>query len=199
MKVIGITGPTGAGKTTALQALRALGVVVIDADAVYHRLLRDSGEMGAALVGAFGADILDREGRIDRKRLAAAVYPDRLEELNAITHPFVVEAVDGALEEARREGRPAAAIDAIALIESGLGARCDVVAAVLAPLELRVRRIMGRDGIDEDYARRRALAQKDEGFFRAHADLVLENGETDTPETFGARAKMIFQKILLTP
>ncbi len=196
MKVIGITGPTGAGKTTALNALRSLGAVVLDADAVYHRLLEEDEGLRRALVGAFGENILDGEGKIDRRRLSDAVYPHRLDELNGLTHPAVVTATDREIAAAKAAGRPALAIDAIALIESGLAVRCDVVVAVLAPLELRVKRIMARDGIDEAYARRRALAQKPESFFRAHSAYVLENVEGDTPETFGARALALFEKLL---
>lgn len=196
MTVIGITGPTGAGKTTALNALRELGVEVIDADAVYHELLRESGEMKGALVGVFGHGILDEQGAVDRKRLAEAVYPDRLEELNGLTHPLVVEEVCRRVDKARQAGKPGAAIDAIALIESGLGERCDVVVSVLAPLEVRIARIMARDGIDEAYARRRALAQKGEDFFRSNSDYVLENGAEDTPETFGERAKALFRGMI---
>lgn len=195
MTVIGITGPTGAGKTTALRALEELGVEVIDADRVYHRLLEESGELKAALLKAFGDDLLDETMQIDRKKLAQTVYPDRLGELNAITHPFVVAQVDRRLARAREEDRPAA-IDAIALIESGLGDRCDAVVAVVAPLETRIRRIMARDHIDEAYARRRALAQKGEDFFRAHAGYVLENGPEDTPEQFRAKALVLFRYLL---
>lgn len=196
MKVIGITGPTGAGKTTALNALRALGAEVLDADAVYHRLLEESEGLKKALVEAFGGQILDGAGKVDRRRLSDAVYPDRLGELNGITHPFITAELDRRIEEARRAGRPAAAIDAIALIESGAGEKCDVVVAVLAPLELRVKRIMARDSIDEPYARRRALAQKPDAFFREHCDYVLENLEGDTPEGFAARAEALFRDIL---
>ncbi len=196
MKIIGITGPTGAGKTTALDALRDLGAEVIDADGVYHDLLdRDEG-LKKALKAAFGEQIGDKMGRIDRKALAAAVYPDRLEELNAITHPAVLSAIGERVARADREGKRAVAIDAIALIESGLGEMCGAVVAVLAPLEVRVRRIMARDGIGEDYARRRALAQKDDGFFRAHAGYVLENSENDTPERFRERARILFETLL---
>ena len=194
MKVIGITGPTGAGKTTALNALRDLGAEVIDADAVYHELLRESGELKAAMVTAFGPGILDGEGQVDRRALAGAVYPDRLDELNGITHPFVVAEIDRRIAAARRSGKPAAAIDAIALMESGLGEGCDVVVSVLAPLDVRIGRIMVRDGIDEGYARRRALAQKGEDFFRSHSDYVLEN--SGDPADFEARARALFEKIL---
>jgi len=193
MTVIGITGPTGAGKTTALNALRALGAEVLDADAVYHRLLRENEALKGALAAAFGGDILDERGQVDRKALAGKVYPDRLEELNAITHPFVVEEVCRRVEEARRAGKPGAAIDAIALIESGLGEKCDVVVSVVAPLEERIRRIMARDGIDEAYARRRALAQKGEDFFRSHSDYVLENGAGESPEAFERAARALFE------
>lgn len=196
MKIIGITGPTGAGKTTALNALTALGAEVLDADQVYHRLLDTNEGLRARLVRAFGPDILDEAGKVDRKRLSAAVYPDRLEELNGLTHPVIVDELFRRAQLAQRAGRPAAAIDAIALVESGIAERCDVVVAVLAPLEVRIRRIMARDGIDEAYARRRALAQKGEDFFRSHADYVLENGEEDTPEAFAARCSALFAEIL---
>lgn len=197
MTVIGITGPTGAGKTTALNALRELGVEVIDADAVYHGLLAESRELKKALVSAFGADILDKDGQIDRRALAQAVYPDRLPELNGITHPFVVDEVECQIARAEERGYPGVAIDAIALVESGLARRCDAVVAILAPLEVRIRRIMTRDGIDEAYARRRALAQKEEAFFRANSQYVLENGPEDTPESFREKALGLFRKLLV--
>lgn len=196
MKTIGITGPTGAGKTTALNALRSLGAEVVDADAVYHRLLEESESLKKALTGAFGEEILDKMGKIDRRRLSQAVYPHRLEELNALTHPAILSEIAGLKRKAEGEGRAALAIDAIALIESGLGEWCDVVVAVLAPLEVRVRRIMARDGIDEDYARRRALAQKPDTFFRSHSDHTLENREGDRPEDFEERALLLFRALL---
>lgn len=196
MKLIGITGPTGAGKTTALQTLTDLGTVIIDADAVYHRLLVESQTMRTALIRRF-AHILDDRGGIDRKALGAVVFGDSvaLEDLNAITHRFVGEETDRIVVEAGQVGKHAA-IDAIALIESGLGARCDVTVAVLAPLEVRVQRIMRREGISEEYARKRVVAQKEDAFFRANCTYVLENTAEDTKETFAPRAKALFQRIL---
>lgn len=197
MKIIGITGPTGAGKTTALTVLRQLGAAVIDADAVYHQLLADSRELQTALTQTFGQGIWDRDHRyIDRKKLAEAVYPDRFRELNALTHPWILAEIDNRLEQARQTGCPAAAIDAIALVESGMGTQCDVIVSVLASLETRIPRIMRRDGVDEAYARRRALRQKPDAFFRAHSDFILENADSDTAETFQARAGALFQGIL---
>ena len=198
MKLIGITGPTGAGKTTALRALEDLGAHIIDADQVYHRLLEESGALKAALLERFGPGILDEVGEVDRKALGSAVFgdPAALEDLNAITHRFILDDIRRQTEEARAEGCPAVAVDAISLIESGLGEECDAVVAVLAPLEVRIRRIMAREGISEDYARRRALAQKGDDFFRAHADHVLENGPGEDREQFAARARALFAHML---
>ena len=197
MKTIGITGPTGAGKTTALGALERLGTLVLDADEVYHGLLEHSKPMTKALVERFGGKILDETGKIDRKRLADTVYGGGMADLNAITHRFVLEEIHRQIEAARGK-YTAVAIDAIALVESGAAAECDVVVAVLAPAELRVRRIMTREGIDEGYARRRVEAQQPDSFFRAHSDYVLENTEEDTAESFAARARALFEQVLRT-
>lgn len=196
MKIIGITGPTGAGKTTALRALKQLGVHIIDADAVYHGLLEDSASLRKALSVRFG-DIFDEAGKLDRKKLGTIVFADEgaLLDLNHITHQFVSQEIDRQLRLCRAEDRNAA-IDAIALVESGLGERCDQVVGVLAPEELRVRRIMVREGIPEEYARKRVGAQKGESFFRAHCDHILENSEGDTPEDFQSRALALFQTLL---
>ena len=176
MKIIGITGPTGAGKTTALRALAQLGVWIIDADEVYHRLLEESVPLQMALTARFG-ELQDERGKIDRKKLGNVVFgdPEALAALNAITHRFIGEEIDRQLSAARAEDRSAAAIDAIALIESGLGALCDCTVAVTAPPEVRIRRIMARDGISEDYARSRVAAQKSDSFYRKRCTLVLEN------------------------
>lgn len=193
MKRIGITGPTGAGKTTALNALVRLGAHVIDADQVYHQLLEGSAPMRAALVARFGPGILDSQGRVDRKALGGVVFADpaALADLNAITHRYVMEELQQQTAQAEAQGRPAVAIDAIALIESGAADACNVVVGVLAPKEVRVRRIMAREGISEAYARKRVEAQQGDDFFRAHCGYILENGGED-PAEFEARALALF-------
>ena len=196
MKCIGITGPTGAGKTTALNALAQLGAHIIDADRVYHDLLAGSALMREALGARFGPAILGPDGQVDRKALGAVVFADpaALADLNAITHRFILEEIARQSARAEAEGRPAVAIDAIALIESGLGEQCDAVVGILAPKEVRVRRIMAREGISEDYARSRVEAQQDDGFYRANCTHILENG--DTAEAFQAKALTLFQALI---
>ena len=198
MKIIGITGPTGAGKTTALNEITKLGGIVIDCDAVYHDLLEQSEPMRRELTARFGASILGGEGRIDRKALGQAVFQDTeaLQALNAITHRYVKKDITRIIANATIEKKVVVAIDAIALIESGLGEKCDAVVGIIAPAELRIRRIMVREGISEEYARMRVSAQKDEAYFRANCTYILENNEENAPEAFGARARDLFTQIL---
>lgn len=196
MKVIGITGPTGAGKTTVLHVLKDLGAEILDADRVYHQLLRENTKLKAELVDTFGTNILNNRGEVDRPSLAQAVYPDKLEALNEITHPYIVAEIEQQVKHCQQNGCKVVAVDAIALIESGLHRRCDYVIAVLAPLETRIRRIMARDGIDEAYARRRALAQKDDTFFRANSDYQLENSDYYSAEAFEVTARKLLSDLL---
>lgn len=198
MKRIGITGPTGSGKTTVLRALEKLGVAILDADVIYYTLLRESAELNARLVERFGEGILNADGQVERKALGKLVFgdPAALLDLNAITHGFIRREVDRLAEAARTEGKTAVAVDAIALVESGMAGDCDSVVAVVAPAEVRVRRIMARDGISEDYARSRVLAQQPEEFYRQHSDLVLENDGSETPEAFGARALTALRQLI---
>ena len=196
MKILGITGPTGAGKTTALNVLTSLGACILDADAVYHDLLEQSRALREALTGRFG-DICDETGKIDRKKLGGVVFTDpaALADLNGITHRFMEAELDRRLREAEQEGRPAAAIDAIALLESGFGAKCDATVAVVAPAELRVRRIMAREGISEDYAWARVRAQRPDQFFAEGCAHILYN-DCGTAEEFSRKAEEFLKEIV---
>lgn len=196
MTVIGITGPTGAGKTTVLNVLAQLGGVIADCDAVYHELLRTSGPMRAELKARFGGSIFDENGDLRRKELGAIVFGDEaaLCDLNAITHRHIVAELERRIAQARAEGRPAIALDAIALIESGAAALCGVTIAVTAPEEARVRRIMAREGISEEYARARVAAQKPSAWFETRCTHTLRNN--GTREALEARARALLEQIL---
>lgn len=177
MTVIGITGPSGAGKTTVLGVLEELGAAVIDCDALYHKLLREDAALLGRIRERFGPAVFDVEGDLDRKALGNVVFhdPAALAELNKLTHAAILAALDRLLAQAEREGRPAAAIDAIALVESGAAERCAVTVAVTAPADVRVKRLMAREGVSEDYARARVEAQRPDRFYEEHCDYVLRN------------------------
>ena len=196
MIVIGITGPTGAGKTTVLNVLRELGGAVADCDGVYHELLRASVPMREELAARFGPGIFDENGDLRRKELGAIVFsdPDALADLNAITHRHIVSELERRIAQAEGEGRPAIALDAVALLESGAGTLCGTTIAVTAPEEVRVGRIMAREGIGEDYARARVRAQKPSAWFEERCAHTLRNdGKKASLEE---QARELFKSIL---
>ena len=175
--VIGFTGPTGAGKTSALRALERLGGLVLDCDAVYHDLLRTDSTLRDAITGAFG-QVFAPDGTLDRQRLGTVVFSDpaALDTLNRIIYARLPRELLRRMDES---SAPVVGIDAINLVESGLCRLCRRTVAVLAPSEQRVRRIMARDGIPEEYARLRVQAQKDDGFYRTHCTDTLFNDCAD--------------------
>ena len=196
MLVIGITGPTGCGKTTLLQAVQRRGGYIVDCDALYYELLasEEGADLRRELQTAFPA-AFDADGRLRRKALGQLVFGDqaRMAQLNEIVFFHIGRAVRARLVQAKRDGRQLLAIDAINLIESGLAGLCDTTVAVLAPKALRLARIMARDGIPEDYARRRIEAQKPDEFYRASCGAVLEN--SGTPEAFQKNCEQWLQAI----
>ena len=196
MTIIGITGPTGAGKTTALNELKKLGGVIIDCDAVYHELLKSNRALQNELQNRFGI-LTDENGGFDRKKLGGVVFhdPAALADLNAIAHRHVVDAVKVILAKAEEEKIPIAAIDAIALFESGLADLCQATVAITAPAEIRVERIMAREGISREYAQSRVNAQNPEEFFTSRCQHTLRNDCASAVE-FADRAQKLFRSIL---
>ena len=172
--IIGITGGTGCGKTTLLNLIAARGGLILDCDAIYHELLISDKAMLEAIENRFPGVI--ENGALNRKKLGAIVFADEnaLLDLNRITHAAVKTEVLRRLEDAP----VLAAIDAIGLFEGNLAPLCDVTVAVTAPEEARVKRLMLRDDISEDYARSRIRAQHREDWFRERCDYVLSNNGT---------------------
>lgn len=169
--IVGITGGTGCGKTTALQVIRELGGIVLDCDAIYHDLLQTSPSLLAAIEARFPGTVTD--SKLDRKKLGTIVFSDEaaLKDLNRITHTAVKEKVLQILAK----NPPLAAIDAIGLFEGQLASLCDVTVAVTAPESDRVARLTARDGISEEYAKMRIAAQRPQEEFSALCDYTLVN------------------------
>ena len=175
MFLLGITGGSGSGKTTLLRAAERLGACALDCDAIYHGLLQSDAALLAELRAAFPAAFVG--GTLSLPALAAEVFSDRekLLRLNALTHGHVERAVRARLRQAEAAGTRFAAVDAIALFESGLSRLCDKTVAVLAPLDVRVARLTARDGISADRALARIHAQPSDGEFSEKADFILQN------------------------
>ncbi len=171
--IIGITGGTGSGKTTLLNVIRQWGGLVLDCDAIYHQLLQTDTAMLASIEARFPQTV--ENGILDRKKLGRIVFSDEtaLLDLNRITHSAVKREVLKQLAA----GPALAAIDAIGLFEGGLASLCDVTVAVTSPETKRIQRLMQRDGISEEYAKKRIASQHSDDWFREKCDHVLVNDE----------------------
>ena len=191
--VLGLTGGTGAGKSSALRAIESLGGTVIDCDQVYHRMLAEDEELRRDIHNAFPS-AFSRDGVLNRQKLGQEVFSDkeRLAQLNEVVYRHVIPELQRQLEEGTGV---LFAIDAINLLEAGLDQLCDRTVAITSPLELRVRRIMARDSITEQYARLRISAQKPDEYYRGKCDCELNNG-AETVEAFEAEARDFFERLV---
>ncbi len=178
MTVVGLTGGTGTGKTTALDTLADMGALTLDCDAIYHRLLHTGSGLIAAIGAAFPAAVLD--GAVDTKALGRIVFADAeaLARLNALTHEFILAETRRLLRAHAMSGGTLAAIDAVELISSGAGVMCDFTVGVVAARERRIDRICARDGISREYAALRLDAQRPDEYYYDNCDFVLHNDGT---------------------
>lgn len=178
-KVIGITGGSGCGKSYVSAELAKLGAAVIDCDKIAREVMEPGMPCLSEVAEFFGADVLEN-GCLNRKRLAEIVFSDKekLAELNRISHKYILA---GIYEKIEQETAEIIIIDGAVLIESGVG--CDVMIGVLADREIREKRIMERDGLTVEEARRRISAQKPDKFYLENCDFVVyNNNEINTDE-----------------
>lgn len=176
MKILGLTGGSGTGKSAACTAFARLGCGVIDADATYRTLCDTCEPMLKEIQNVFG-DVFSTDGKLDRKKLGAIVFADaqKLQQLNAITHPYIRQAARDAFAAYSKRGCLLCIYDAPVLFEGQMETLCDKTCAVLAARNTRIARIVARDAITEEYAALRIDAQKDDAFYRARCDYVVQN------------------------
>lgn len=179
-EVIGLTGQTGAGKSTVRKLLKAKGAAVIDADSVAHEVADNSLSCLTDIVEHFSCMVLDEKGKLNRRALGRIVFSDRkkLALLNKIMFPYIVSAIKGQVTAYEQAGAQIIVIDGATLIESGCAKMCSVLVSVTADEETRLTRIIHRDGISKRDAVRRVSAQNPEEFYIKASDYVIKNNGT---------------------
>lgn len=174
-KLIGLTGKTGAGKSTVSKMLEGFGAFIIDGDKVAREVLNLSPDLELKLKAAFGNDIYEN-GVLLRKELAKRAFSshENTELLNSIFHPVINKRLFELSNEAFKT-HSVAVVDAAAVIESGFYKSCDCLITVYAPESIRLERIMRRDSLTKEEAMRRINAQKDDEFYFSKSDIIINN------------------------
>jgi len=177
MKIIGITGKSGAGKTTVTKYFKKYDAEIIDADILARKIV-NAGMPALAEIEKEWKNVVEN-GNLNRRALAKIVFNDaeELHKLNTITHKYIVEEIKQRIKKSKA---PIFIIDAIALFESGLSDLCDVTVCVTADKDVRLKRIMARDGLARIEAEERINAQKSDDFYKEKADFVILNNETES-------------------
>ena len=177
MKVIGLTGGIGTGKSSVAGFFREKGVPVIDLDEIVHELQRPGKQVYRRIVEEFGESILNSDGTINRKLLGKIVFSDRskLEKLNSIVHPAVIEKLKDILMKYQSAGQEMLVVEVPLLYEVGLEKLFDHVVVVYAPEEIQIERIMKRDGLSREEALSRIRNQLSIEEKRRRADVVIDN------------------------
>ncbi len=195
-KIIGLTGQSGAGKSTAARFFEDGGAVVINADSLVSRLYIPNSPCLKTLSASFGTDIINPDGSLNRPVLAKKAFSSKenTDLLNSLVHPFVISQFLKECKSAADNGAELIIFDAPQLFECKADVICDVVISVTANLQTRIDRICRRDKISTEQAVERLAAQYDEEFFISNSDFVIDNsGEKEHIE---AQVKCILSKFL---
>ena len=191
MITLGITGRSGCGKSTVTAVFSSHGVPLADADQISRDILLPGSPLLPALAAQFGADILRTDGTLDRRLLADRAFatPEGKAALDRLTHPEIVARIRAAKQAAQAAGAPLFVLDGAVIVGTAAQAECDRLCVVTAPFESSVARIVARDGIAPEMARRRLNAQTPEQTLTRHADYILRN-DTDLARLQAAAADL---------
>ena len=175
--VVGLTGQTGAGKSTVSKVFAANGFAVIDADQVARRVVEKGTKCLDEIADFFGEGVINEDGSLNRKALAAIVFSDKakLETLNTITYPYITSEILRQIRVHAMKDEKLILLDAPTLFESRADDFCEIIISVLADEDIREKRIIARDGLTQEQARRRMNSQLNEDFFRSHSDYIIRN------------------------
>lgn len=181
LKIIGLTGPSGAGKTLFSFFLCAKGCPCINADELYHSMLIPPSILLDSIRREFGDEFFNENGELDRKALGKFVFSskEKLELLNATVLPLVIEKMQKIANDYEKNGAKLLVIDAPTLFEAGYDKSCDITVSILAPENIRVERISERDEISIDDAVLRTNAQKNDSFYYERSDRIIINDSTE--------------------
>lgn len=191
MKIIGITGSSGSGKSTVTQILeKELKAKVINADEIVKQMQTQGSKYFEEIVELFGKGVIKENGSLNRRKLAEIIFQDKAqkEKLDNLTYKYVVEEIRKQVNMAKEEY---VIIDAPLLIESKLNEICNSVIAVVSKKEEQVKRICKRDNIEESKAKLRIEAQKDNEFYKKNANYVVENNGGNYDELVGRIRKLV--------
>jgi dephospho-CoA kinase len=180
MKVIGLCGGSGSGKSSVSRLFAKYNIPSIDTDQVYREITSYDSECMRALVDAFGESVKNTDGSLNRERMREIVFfaSDSNQKrmiLNEITHKFVLAETESRIDTYAREGKKAVIADVPLMFESGFDMRCDILIAVIAADDIRVSRIIQRDGISEEQAKARIAVQLSADELLARVKYVIEN------------------------
>lgn len=176
--VLGLTGQTGAGKSTVCELLQTeQDICVVDADRIARDVVTCGTDCLAEIVLHFSITVLNEDGTLNRKKLGKIVFNDRnkLKELNKITFPYIVSGIRDQIKKGLDSGHSIVILDAPVLFESKADKLCDKVLAVISDAEFRKKRIMERDGLSSEEAEARMRSQHDDEFYVSRSDYVIRN------------------------
>lgn len=195
MKIIGITGRSGCGKSSATNFLREQGYPCIDADLVAREVLLPGSACIPQLQALFGADIADEHGQVRRRLLADRAFatPEGTAALTGVTQPEILRRIDAALAKAEAAGAKLAFVDGAVIVGTPFEAKCDALLLVTAPYDTSVARICARDGIAPEMARRRLDAQTPLETLRAAATVEFVND--GTPEQLRQKLQLLLREL----
>ena len=193
--VIGLTGQSGAGKTTVCRVFEDRGFAIINADKIARKIMEKGTPCLEEITECFGKEILHADGTLNRQKMADIVFNDseKLKQFNAINYPYITSEILKMINMYNDEGQKYVLLDAPTLFESRADDFCDLIISVTAPEKTRASRIAVRDGLTPEQIKERFSSQHTEKFFINHSDFIIKNNKT--LDELKEKAKEVAEKI----